>query len=64
MNQNKHISIHGAQRTSFTPAVPRLATKSGQQRQLSIRSANRGKANPIKDALRKMAAHRPGAGVF
>ena len=38
------MDLHNAQRTNFQTAMPRLATKPGQQRQLVPRSMNRGKA--------------------
>jgi hypothetical protein len=38
------MDLYNAQRTNFQTAMPRLATKPGQQRQLMPRSMNRGKA--------------------
>jgi len=38
------MDLYNAQRTNFQTAMPRLATKPGQQRQLMPRSTNRGKA--------------------
>ena len=38
------MDLYNAQRTNFQTAMPRLATKPGQQRQTKPRSMNRGKA--------------------
>ena len=38
------MDLYNAQRTNFQTAMPRLATKPGQQRQTTQRSQNRGKA--------------------
>lgn len=49
------MDLYAAQRTNFKPTMPRIALAPGQQRQVTPRSANRGKANPAKDALMKFA---------
>jgi hypothetical protein len=67
MNPNKLLSMNNAQRTNFQTAMPRIATKPGQQRQVKPRSANRGKAampgaSGVVDPtamIRKMAAFKP-----
>ena len=38
------MDLYNAQRTNFQTAMPRIATKPGQQRQTTQRSQNRGKA--------------------
>ena len=52
------LGLNSAQRTNFKPTLPRVATKSGQMRQVKPRSGNRGKANPLS-ALKRFAAFKP-----
>jgi hypothetical protein len=52
------MNMYNAQRTNFKPTTPRLAVKPGQQRQVTPRSANRGKADPAA-ALKRLAAFKP-----
>ena len=49
------MDLYSAQRTNFKPTMPRIAMRPGQQRQVSARSANRGKANPANEALMRFA---------
>jgi hypothetical protein len=61
------MNMYNAQRTNFKPTTPRLAVKPGQQRQVTPRSANRGKAGIPKtptqavgtDMIKKLAAFKP-----
>ena len=45
------MDLYNAQRTNFQTAMPRLATKPGQQRQTTQRSQNRGKAAMPQPAM-------------
>lgn len=48
------MNLYGAQRTNYTPSVPRIVTQPGQQRRPEIRSMNRGKKDPTKDPVRDL----------
>lgn len=49
------MNLYGAQRTNYTPSVPRIVTEPGQQRRPEIRSMNRGKKDPVKDLLMSLS---------